>query len=265
MIRTSQSLLANTLMTLIIGRDWRFDGEDRESKEYKDHCDIISWFADVPSAPFAIQNFVKFAHENCNKKPGEWFGPSSASQSIKGLCDANYKKVGLRCYLCSSSGDIYEDELLEEAEDESGLFHPTLILAGIRLGVKNVNPVYWDFLKKLLGLEQSVGITGGRPSSSHYFYGYQGNFLFYLDPHFPQKALVVNDKHENEIGFPYHPELTNEEVDTVHTTTVRRLYLDQMDPSMLVGLLVKDREAYSQVKKVISEFDVSKRFLNFNR
>lgn len=39
---------------------------------------------------------------------------------------------------------------------------------------------------------QSVGIAGGRPSSSYYFLGYQAESLFYLDPHHTRPAVVLN-------------------------------------------------------------------------
>ncbi|KAJ7210944.1 hypothetical protein C8J57DRAFT_1400464, partial [Mycena rebaudengoi] len=35
---------------------------------------------------------------------------------------------------------------------------------------------------------QSVGIAGGRPSSSYYFVGVQGDRLFYLGPHHSRPA-----------------------------------------------------------------------------
>jgi cysteine protease ATG4 len=43
---------------------------------------------------------------------------------------------------------------------DSGSIQPTLILIGIRLGIDNVTPVYWDGLKSMLQLPQSVGIAG---------------------------------------------------------------------------------------------------------
>ncbi|KAJ7205880.1 hypothetical protein C8J57DRAFT_1404949 [Mycena rebaudengoi] len=38
---------------------------------------------------------------------------------------------------------------------------------------------------------QSVGIAGGRPSSSYYFVGVQGDGLFYLDPHHSRPAVPL--------------------------------------------------------------------------
>ncbi len=38
-------------------------------------------------------------------------------------------------------------------------------------------------LQAVLRFPQSVGIVGGRPSSSLYFVGYQGDSVIYLDPH----------------------------------------------------------------------------------
>ncbi|KAJ7633993.1 peptidase family C54-domain-containing protein [Mycena rosella] len=68
---------------------------------------------------------------------------------------------------------------------------PVLLLLGIRLGLDGVNPVYHETIKLLYTFPQSVGIAGGRPSSSYYFVGVQENGLFYLDPHHSRPAVPL--------------------------------------------------------------------------
>ena len=46
-----------------------------------------------------------------------------------------------------------------------------------------LNPVYGPQLQAVLRFPQSVGIVGGRPGSSLYFVGHQGESVLYLDPH----------------------------------------------------------------------------------
>jgi len=78
-----------------------------------------------------------------------------------------------------------------------------------------------------------VGIAGGRPSAAHYFCASQGDYLFYLDPHHPRPAL------------PHHEDLesyTPAEIESCHTRRLRRMHLKEMDPSMLIAFLIKDRD-----------------------
>lgn len=61
----------------------------------------------------------------------------------------------------------------------------------------------------------------------------QGLYFFYLDPHFTRPAL------------PYHErssEYSQEEMDTCHTRKLRRLHIKEMDPSMLIGFLIRNEE-----------------------
>lgn len=76
-------------------------------------------------------------------------------------------------------------------------------------------------------------ITRGRPSASHYFVGAQGSHLFYLDPHYTRPALP--DRQGGEL-------YSKEEVDTYHTRRLRRIHVRDMDPSMLIGFLIRDQE-----------------------
>jgi cysteine protease ATG4 len=60
--------------------------------------------------------------------------------------------------------------------------------------------------------------------------GSQDSHLFFLDPHSTRPAV------------PYRPDeaLSVEELDTYHTRRLRRIHIKDMDPSMLIGFLIKD-------------------------
>ncbi|ODH13578.1 hypothetical protein ACO22_07119 [Paracoccidioides brasiliensis] len=235
MIRSGQSLLASALSILSLGRDWRRGTKtDQESN-------LLSLFADDPKAPFSIHRFVEYGASACGKYPGEWFGPSATARCIQAL-SSECKHAGLNVYVTSDGSDVYEDRfrtIASSGATEAGI-HPTLILLGIRLGIDRVTPVYWEALKDVLKYPQSVGIAGGRPSSSHYFIGAQGSYFFYLDPHHTRPAL------------PYHAPgqvFTEEELNSYHTRRLRRLHIKDMDPSMLIGFLIKDEDDWADWKR----------------
>jgi cysteine protease ATG4 len=94
MIRSGQSLLANSILSLRLCRgqcsvmlahvdtdvraiDWRRGMKPLEERS------IISLFADDPRAPYSIHNFVRHGAEACGKYPGEWFGPSATARCIQ--------------------------------------------------------------------------------------------------------------------------------------------------------------------------------------
>ena len=232
MIRTGQSLLANCLSILKLGRDWRRPEDG--SIDIKE-AEIVFLFLDTPVAPFSVHNFVWHGEAACGKMPGEWFGPSAAASSIKAL--QNSYSQDMQVYI-SNGSDVYETHFMKTAISEDGQFRPTLMLLGLRLGIDSVNKVYWDSLKQFLSCSQAVGIAGGRPSSSHYFYGYQGDYLFYLDPHFPRASLNAK----------YPSDLAPDAFQSIHTNRIRRLHLEQMDPSMLVGILIKNQPDWDEWK-----------------
>ncbi|PGG96997.1 hypothetical protein GX51_07546 [Blastomyces parvus] len=220
MIRSGQSLLANALAILFLGRDWR------RGTKVKEESNLLSLFADDPKAPFSIHRFVEHG----------------ASAALSSEC----KQAGLNVYVTSDGSDVYEDRFRAIASGggtgTSTDIHPTLILLGIRLGIDRVTPVYWEALKAVLKYPQAVGIAGGRPSSSHYFIGAQGSHFFYLDPHHTRPAL------------PYHApgdqqQYTPEELNTYHTRRLRRLHIKDMDPSMLIGFLIRDEEDWNNWKQ----------------
>ncbi|CCF39271.1 cysteine protease atg4 [Colletotrichum higginsianum] len=233
MIRSGQSLLANAMAAINLGRDWR-RGQNPE-----DERKLLSWFADDPRAPYSIHQFVQHGAVACGKYPGEWFGPSATARCIQALANAQEQQP-LRVYSTGDGPDVYEDKFMEIAKPDGSRFNPTLILVGTRLGIDKITPVYWEALIAALQMPQSVGIAGGRPASSHYFIGAQGSYLFYLDPHHTRPAL------------PFHTDpshYSEADVDTVHTRRLRRLHVRELDPSMLVGFLIRDEDDWAEWRR----------------
>lgn len=207
MIRTSQSVLANAM--------------DQAGYEVN-----LALFADTQKAPFSLHNFVKAASDlPLRVRPGQWFGPSAASLSIKRLCDAWKNSVpDLLSVIVCESGDIYDDQIQE---------FPVLLLLPLRLGIDHINNVYQSSLFQLLDVPQSAGIAGGKPSSSLYFFGYQGSSLLYLDPHYPQSV---------EAGIPSY-----------HSNLYQTLRIADMDPSMMAGLVLRSSSDYELLKSKLAD------------
>ncbi|KAK4124216.1 hypothetical protein N657DRAFT_655523 [Parathielavia appendiculata] len=234
MIRSGQSLLANALLISRLGRDWRRSTDPDAERE------ILALFADDLRAPYSLHNFVKHGAVACGKYPGEWFGPSATARCIRDL--AKQHERSLRIYSTGDLPDVYEDSFMATAMPDGETFHPTLILVCTRLGIDKINKVYEEALISTLQMEQSIGIAGGRPSQSHYFIGVQGQWLFYLDPHHPRPTLPYR---ENPADY------TPEELDSCHTRRLRHLHVENMDPSMLIGFLIKNEDDWDTWKSAV--------------
>lgn len=250
MIRTSQSLLANSFQRLVEHETEKKGQVALESLaalngSLLSQSDIISLFGDNYESPFSLHNFVQAASQlPLEVKPGEWFGPSAASLSIKRLCN-KYSSASLpplRVHVSENSDLSREDvaALFEQSND------PVLVLLPVRLGIENVNKYYYPSIFELLSLPQSVGIAGGKPSSSYYFVGYSGTNLLYLDPH--------------------NLQMVSDDVSLYHTPRCQTIPVSSLDPLMLVGILLYDMKDYEALKsslektnKIISFLDHPKK------
>ena len=229
MIRTGQSLLGNAIQDANFGRNFNFNDYTNTDVTVSSKRDkIISWFEDNDTAPFSLHQFVKKGTEFSNMMPGQWFGPAATSTSIKELIE-DFPLCGIDdCIISVSSGDIFQDtveKIFEKKEDSKILF-----LLGVKLGLTSMNIEYADDIFALLSNKYTVGIAGGRPSSSLYFFGYQGTELLYFDPHCPQPCLDQTT----------HATCTS--------TDYGRLNITDIDPSMLIGVLIDGIDSWNEFK-----------------
>lgn len=99
-----------------------------------------------------------------------------------------------------------------------------VVLLPLVLGVDKVNPAYLPQLMAALRWPQSLGIVGGRPGSSLYFLGHQGDdSLLYLDPHAVQDAALAEGCES-----------------TFHCTALRTMPAVNIDPSVAIGFYCRD-------------------------
>ncbi|KAJ7074899.1 hypothetical protein B0H15DRAFT_956948 [Mycena belliarum] len=330
MLRTGQSLLANALLTIHVGRDWRRppppptprspsffmpsptsspknthrrkhsaspspspvlvpppfsptttsnstssasqDGHSRSRARQAAYARLLSWFLDTPApeAPFSVHRMA-LAGKDLGTEVGQWFGPSVAAGAIKTLVQA-FPASGLGVSL-AIDGVLYQTSVFEashtavlsDSDSENGSLawgdRPVLLLLGLRLGLDGVNPIYHETIKRLYTFPQSVGIAGGRPSSSYYFVGSQADGLFYLDPHHSRPAVplrplsrVTTDKDMDDVAEQHFASAyTAQELQTFHCDKVRKMPLGGLDPSMLIGFLCRDAEEWADFRKRVVE------------
>jgi cysteine protease ATG4 len=200
MLRSSQMLLAQTLLRHL------------KMSEEK----IIPLFKDHELAPYSIHNISK-------NKIGQWFGPSEVSHIIKEHVNLTHKSLLVN--IIKDYG-IYKDECI--LKENEGL----LLLIPIRFSIddKIEKGEYTNQLISFLQLSQSVGIIGGKPKSSYYFCGCQGdNILYYIDPH---KCQKVSDDLST-----YH----------VNEPCINDLNTNAIDPCVLIGFYCKSNDDFNDL------------------
>mmetsp|Transcript_1077 Transcript_1077/g.2521 ORF Transcript_1077/g.2521 Transcript_1077/m.2521 type:complete len:390 (+) Transcript_1077:406-1575(+) len=255
-IRSGQMLLANTLMIHSLGRDWRRTTASASAPVQDGLVQVISLFSDKSSREhyLSIHRIVSSGHP-FGIRVGHWVGPYVLCQTVKSILDAE-PSCPFRCYLVSEPGGIptlyharaHTQEPSartssggEEAEGTSGStgtgngrdsrpWSPLVILVPVTLGATpSINPCYVPQMLEILSMPESIGIVGGRPGSSLYLIGRQGDRVFYLDPHTLQAA-----------GNPCIPEVAS----TYFCDALQHMLASKLDPSLALGFYCRSEEDF---------------------
>jgi len=152
-------------------------------------------------AAFCIGNIVELGLE-FDRKPGDWYGPSTMIQIFEKLND-KYKPFEKLEIISFPEGVLYQDKM--ELKINSGPNKSLIIFIGFRLGLEKVNPEYHPAILRLMRSKYFVGISGGQGDGALYFVGYQNfNELIFLDPHVTQKAVPkIEDLWQEHLSYHY--------------------------------------------------------------
>uniref|UniRef100_A0AAG5DAA0 Cysteine protease n=1 Tax=Anopheles atroparvus TaxID=41427 RepID=A0AAG5DAA0_ANOAO len=233
MLRCGQMVLAQALMQLHLGRDWRWSSDTKDEAYLK----IVNRFEDSKQAPFSLHQIALMGDSSEEKRIGEWFGPNTVAQVLKKLVKFDdWCKLVIHVALDNT---LATDEVVELCTSkEPDAWKPLLLIIPLRLGLSEVNPIYIEGLKRCFQLPGNCGMIGGRPNQALYFIGYVGDEALFLDPHTVQRVGSVGDKRE-----PIGQELD----ETFHQRYASRIRFASMDPSLAVCFLCVNRQQFEQL------------------
>eukprot|EP00042_Codosiga_hollandica_P032090 m.199786 g.199786 ORF g.199786 m.199786 type:complete len:395 (-) comp53806_c0_seq7:819-2003(-) len=227
-LRSAQMMAARALTLRVLGKSWRVTSPD--SLQQAQIRDIIRLVADDPTeqSPLSVHHLLSAA-ESEGYRPGQWFSPSVTCRLIAHLLGG--RQGSLLTFpaipvLVAQDGLISKSKILALAANQGALpWTPILVLIPTRLGLADVSSVYFPLIKAFLELNSCLGIVGGRPHSSLYFIGYQGDHLIGLDPHTCQRKADTTT--------------ASFSTQTYHTENCRKIPLVDVDPSMALALYLE--------------------------
>ena len=134
-----------------------------------------------------------------------------------------------------------------------------------------MNPRYVPQLQTVLTWPHSIGIVGGRPSSSLYFVGFQGDNVLFLDPHETQQvcshyAIVVvvdlvldfvltgvsahvDALQDHSCVLQVVPDAEVGDASSYHCDRLRLMPLASIDPSLAIGFYCRSAGELAEAQR----------------
>mmetsp|Transcript_47468 Transcript_47468/g.125635 ORF Transcript_47468/g.125635 Transcript_47468/m.125635 type:complete len:345 (+) Transcript_47468:32-1066(+) len=240
MVRVAQMALAQSLVALRLGRDWRYS-EERDLSVGSVYLEILSHFLDVPTATFSVQSLVELGEQVLHKQAGTWFGPSSAALVAQEIFDKGAAdKLGVSC-ATFADGLIVRSVVLDKLKKGG---EGVIVLWCRKLGPEDFNMIYKDAIQKLFALPQFQGLASGGPTTAAYFFvACNDAELFYLDPHVHTQPALTSTEIE-EVKQSY-----------LHTPRPLRLQWNSLNASVCGAFLVRSAEDFEKLCEDLTATD----------
>lgn len=223
MIRAGQMLLACAFMRFHNGGGASFDAD--AAREFRRRTEVL--FLDVPEAPFGIHAVTREG-ERHGVACGGWFGPTSIAHTLGALAASHLAAGGDGPVVIACPAREVD------VEEVTGLLRQSrqvLLLIPVMLGITAVSAAYAKLMKRCFKMESFMGILGGCCDSAFFFFGRQGDHLFYMDPHFLQRAFTQ----------PKEP--------GVSTCPRRSMRVTDCNTSMTLGFYIFSLESFASFEK----------------
>ncbi|XP_073530666.1 cysteine protease ATG4B isoform X1 [Phyllobates terribilis] len=243
MLRCGQMIFAQSLICRHIGRDWRWDKKGPTGE----YLSILTAFLDKKDSYYSIHQIAQMGVGE-GKYIGQWYGPNTVAQVLRKL--AAFDQWSSMAVHIAMDNTVVTDEIRrlcrlgscdsgplcnghDGASNSHLMWRPLVLLIPLRLGLSEINGAYIETLKHCFMLPQSLGVIGGRPNSAHYFIGYVGDELIYLDPHTTQLAVEPTDGSfiADDSFHCQHPPC--------------RMHVSEIDPSIAVGFFCSSEEDFN--------------------
>ncbi|CCW60920.1 unnamed protein product [Phytomonas sp. EM1] len=222
LLRTSQMLLAHFLHRY--GRPSDFS---------------LRLFVDesTDAAPFSIHNMIKSVWDD-KTFCAEYWSPSQACETVRKTMENAVKGGALGTkfsVVCSSNGCLFSEDVEQPLRGDTEV---VLLLTPVRVSaVSRLTQETYLELENLMCQPECLGVVGGVPGRSYYFFGHNQTQMAYLDPH--QRV---------------QPALTSlSSASTVPTLAdARSVHWSRVDTSLFLAFAVRDAAEWSHLKGKLS-------------
>ncbi|KAK7091036.1 hypothetical protein V1264_010753 [Littorina saxatilis] len=282
MLRCGQMMLAQTLVLKHLGKDWRWRSgsgsknywrllrmfQDKKACVFSIHQiasmgesegkAVGQWFGPNTIAQVlkrivgydewsSLAIHVALDNAVIEQEIRELCGKCGNKEQSSATVNGDGRQVGAQKFSRFVNDPIpkaSKSERPPEGQAESqGHWQSLLLIIPLRLGLTDINPIYFEALKKCLSLPHSVGIIGGKPNHAHWFIGYVGDELVYLDPHTSQPACDLDDPEERSAGD-----------ESYHCRFPSRMNMSRLDPSIAVGFFCDTEKDFDDLCKSLRAF-----------
>uniref|UniRef100_A0A8C2HW54 Cysteine protease n=1 Tax=Cyprinus carpio TaxID=7962 RepID=A0A8C2HW54_CYPCA len=249
MLRCGQMILAQALVCRHLGRDWRWDPEKRQPKEYHR---ILHCFLDKKDSCYSIHQMGKAYNVYVKLALFDDWNTLAVYVSMDNT--VVIEDISTCLFLISH----FKSHLFRYCSEAQGRtlqsqrpldWRPLLLVIPLRMGINSINPVYIQAFKECFKMPQSCGVLGGKPNLAYYFIGFIDDELIYLDPHTTQQAVdtesgsAVDDQ-------SYHCQ-----------RTPHRMKITSLDPSVALGFFCKSEEDFDSWCDLVQQELLKKRNL----
>lgn len=232
MLRCGQMVVAEALMRRHLGKDWQWSQETKD----ENYLRVLRMFQDKKNCTYSIHQIAQMGVSE-GKTVGQWFGPNTIAHVLRKL-SAFDKWSSIAMHVAMDNVVVMDDIRkvcrVETSDAEGGVrnrtqshglaaaaaysWKPLVLFIPLRLGLSEINPIYYCGLKRTFALKQSLGIIGGKPNHALYIIGVVGDDLVFLDPHTTQLAVDLD--------------VEGPEDESYHCAHASRMDIGQLDPSI---------------------------------
>ncbi|KAK2858083.1 hypothetical protein Q7C36_006002 [Tachysurus vachellii] len=254
MLRCGQMILAEALLRRHLGREWRWVRGQQPREEY---LNILNAFIDKKDSYYSIHQIAQMGVGE-GKSIGQWYGPNTVAQVLKKLAVFDtWSRLAVHVAMdntviieeikklcmpwldferggCTDPLEMngYMEGACAMALEDTAVWKPLVLLIPLRLGLSDINEAYIETLKQCFMMPQSLGVIGGKPNSAHYFIGFVGEELIYLDPHTTQPAVEPCE----------YGEIQDDSYHCQHPPC--RMHICELDPSIAVGFFCQTEDDF---------------------
>lgn len=239
MLRCGQMALAQALCIRHMTREWRWTQKYTLEADLQ-YREVLKLFEDKKTCIYSIHQIAQMGASE-GKPVGNWFGPNTIAQVLKKLSAYdkwnnivihvamdNMVVINEIKNLCKASESGTDSEDNEESVKK--LWKPLVLFIPLRLGLTEINPIYFKSLKTTFVMKQSLGIIGGRPNHALYFIGCVANDLVYLDPHSTQQFVDLDEPEADDSSY--------------HCPKASRMDISLLDPSIALSFYCDTEEEF---------------------